>query len=147
MHRGFRIIHDLCDGLSQFLTDKGYQSVADLRGRALGRVKRWEELDLNYRVIADVNPHACIGCGLCYAACNDGAHQAIGAQPNGRGRTTVSIIEEKCVGCNLCSLVCPVDGCITMQRVDGFGDAQLAWTQYSQNPAGHPHVRSNRHDQ
>jgi dihydropyrimidine dehydrogenase (NAD+) subunit PreA len=26
--------------------------------------------------------------------------------------------EEHCVGCNLCSLVCPVEGCITMDRVD-----------------------------
>jgi dihydropyrimidine dehydrogenase (NAD+) subunit PreA len=26
--------------------------------------------------------------------------------------------EDECVGCNLCALVCPVDGCITMERVD-----------------------------
>jgi dihydropyrimidine dehydrogenase (NAD+) subunit PreA len=26
--------------------------------------------------------------------------------------------EDECVGCNLCSLVCPVDGCITMDRID-----------------------------
>ncbi|MEI9979521.1 MAG: 4Fe-4S dicluster-binding protein [Edaphobacter sp.] len=26
--------------------------------------------------------------------------------------------EEHCVGCNLCSLVCPVEGCITMERVE-----------------------------
>jgi dihydropyrimidine dehydrogenase (NAD+) subunit PreA len=26
--------------------------------------------------------------------------------------------EIECVGCNLCALVCPVDGCITMDRVD-----------------------------
>jgi len=26
--------------------------------------------------------------------------------------------EAECVGCNLCSLVCPVEGCITMEEVD-----------------------------
>ena len=26
--------------------------------------------------------------------------------------------EAECVGCNLCSLVCPVEGCITMEQVD-----------------------------
>ena len=56
------------------------------------------------------------------------------------------ILEHKCVGCNLCSLVCPVENCITMQRIDAFGDAQLPWTDYSKNPGSHPHVRSNRHD-
>jgi dihydropyrimidine dehydrogenase (NAD+) subunit PreA len=26
--------------------------------------------------------------------------------------------EHHCVGCNLCSLVCPVENCITMERID-----------------------------
>ena len=26
--------------------------------------------------------------------------------------------EDECVGCNLCALVCPVEDCITMERVD-----------------------------
>jgi dihydropyrimidine dehydrogenase (NAD+) subunit PreA len=41
---------------------------------------------------------------------------------DGPYRTPLSRIprvdEHECVGCNLCSLVCPVPGCITMERID-----------------------------
>ena len=36
--------------------------------------------------------------------------------------------ETECVGCNLCSLVCPVDECITMKRVD-TGLPSETWDQ------------------
>ena len=36
--------------------------------------------------------------------------------------------ESECVGCNLCSLVCPVEECITMVRVD-TGVASESWEQ------------------
>ena len=38
--------------------------------------------------------------------------------------------EHHCVGCNLCSLVCPVEGCITMERVDN-GLAPQTWAERS----------------
>jgi dihydropyrimidine dehydrogenase (NAD+) subunit PreA len=143
MKYGFRIIEDLVDGLANYLDEKGLRSVAELRARALPAVTNWEELDLNYKVIADVNQDKCIGCGLCYTACNDGAHQSIGARAE-HGRTRVTIIEDSCVGCNLCSLVCPVDGCITMKRVDE-GKPMLTWKDYQQDPAAHPHLTAHRH--
>ena len=36
--------------------------------------------------------------------------------------------ETECVGCNLCALVCPVDDCITMMRVDNGLPAET-WEQ------------------
>ena len=36
--------------------------------------------------------------------------------------------EHHCVGCNLCSLVCPVEGCITIERVDN-GLAPQSWSE------------------
>jgi dihydropyrimidine dehydrogenase (NAD+) subunit PreA len=36
--------------------------------------------------------------------------------------------EIECVGCNLCALVCPVDGCITMEQVD-TGKAPETWAE------------------
>ncbi len=55
-----------------------------------------------------------------------------GASLVGHGVTPVKRIprvdEDECVGCNLCWLVCPVEDCITMERVD-HGVAPESWEQ------------------
>ncbi|MBK6505562.1 MAG: NAD-dependent dihydropyrimidine dehydrogenase subunit PreA [Ignavibacteria bacterium] len=112
MHYGFGIIRRLTSGLSDYMDSKGFANVSDMVGKALKNTVAWEDLNLNYNVIAEIDNKKCIGCMLCYAACEDGAHQAIGIGSN--GSRVPFIIEENCVGCNLCSLVCPVEGCITM---------------------------------
>jgi len=43
------------------------------------------------------------------------------------------IDEEECVGCNLCWLVCPVENCITMERVD-TGRPRESWEQRTCQP-------------
>ncbi len=133
MHYGFRIIEDLCDGLESYLESKAFQSVNDLRGLAVGNVCEWGDLDLNYKIIAEIDPDLCIGCHLCYVACEDGAHQCIEEYPvtkggNGGKLRVPRVVEEECVGCNLCALVCPVHGCISMKEVP-TGKPQLSWNQ------------------
>ena len=133
MHYGFRIVEDMIDGLSAYMDDRGYRTIEDFRGRAVPNVKDWGDLDLNYKVIAKINAELCIGCQLCYVACEDGAHQCIEPykesvkkNAGGFGVHVPRIIEEDCVGCNLCALVCPVENCITMKEVDA-GDAPMSW--------------------
>jgi dihydropyrimidine dehydrogenase (NAD+) subunit PreA len=145
MHYGFRIVEDMADGLSHWMDEKGFRTIEDFRGLSARRIRDWKHLDLNYKIVARIHEEKCIGCELCYAACWDGAHQCIhmdraGERTNGRerivstpvskadqasvprGRTPLERIprvdEVECVGCNLCALVCPVEGCITMERVD-----------------------------
>jgi dihydropyrimidine dehydrogenase (NAD+) subunit PreA len=77
-------------------------------------------------VVASINADKCIGCQLCFTACEDGAHQAIGLSDDPTDRKP-QIIEENCVGCNLCSLVCPVEACITMERRDK-GNSSTTWS-------------------
>ncbi len=127
MHYGFRIVEDLVDGLESYLESKGFTSPYNLCGRALRNVADWGDLDLNYKIIAEINPDLCIGCHLCYVACEDGAHQCIEEYPPAAGQLRVPrIIEEECVGCNLCALVCPVHGCITMKEVP-TGKPPMSW--------------------
>jgi len=77
MHHGFRIIEDLIGGLSNYLDEKGMASVEELIGRAINAVGEWGQLDLGYRVAADIDPDTCIGCQICYVSCRDGGHSAI----------------------------------------------------------------------
>jgi dihydropyrimidine dehydrogenase (NAD+) subunit PreA len=133
MHYGFRIVEDMIDGLSQYMDSHGFKTIEDFRGRAVPNVRDWGDLDLNYKVIAEINSDLCIGCQLCYVACEDGAHQCIEPykaaekmNANGFGVHVPRILEEECVGCNLCALVCPVDNCITMEKVDQ-GGPPMSW--------------------
>ncbi len=127
MHYGFGIIRDLKSGLEQYMDQKGFQTIDDMVGKALPNTKTWENLNLKYKVVASIDDDKCIGCQLCYTACEDGAHQAIGLTGEGENRIP-HIIEENCVGCNLCSLVCPVEECITMERRDD-GKEHVTWKE------------------
>ncbi len=137
MHYGFRIVEDMIDGLSQYMDARGFRSIEDFRGRAVANVRDWGDLDLNYKIVAEIHSALCIGCQLCYVACEDGAHQCIASynvagngkkNANGMSVHVPRILEDECVGCNLCALVCPVESCITMREVD-TGKAPMSWNQ------------------
>jgi dihydropyrimidine dehydrogenase (NAD+) subunit PreA len=158
MHYGFRIIDHLKSGLESWMNEKGFGKVSDFIGHSLPRMKPWGELDLNYKVVAEIDQaKCCIHCGLCYIACEDGAHQSIrwdkvpmpeflrrepvhrhlcesGGIPvlPGAGGGVVNVFTVKrdtCVGCNMCYLVCPVDGCISMKEVE-TGKSPMSWNEY-----------------
>mgnify|MGYP002622075328 CR=1 FL=1 len=138
---GFGIIKELTAGLSGWMDDKGYTSVAQVSGRAVPNVTDWQYLNLNYVAKARIDQEACIKCGRCYAACEDTSHQAIALKP---GRV-FEVIDEECVACNLCVDVCPVENCITMEplrageidkRTGRVVEADYAnWTTHPNNPA------------
>jgi dihydropyrimidine dehydrogenase (NAD+) subunit PreA len=158
MHWGFRIVEDMIDGLKNWMDEKGFRTIDDFRGASLPRVQDWKNLNLNYKIVARINEQTCIGCDLCYIACWDGAHQCIHidghARPsdlvaatrasitvtpipkldgasNGVRKRIPRVDEAECVGCNLCWLVCPVENCITMERVDAGVPAE-SWEQRCQ---------------
>ena len=134
MHYGFRLIEDLCDGLSNWMDAKGFANLDAVRGKSLDRISDFKNFDLSFRAVARIDTAKCVKCDLCYVACNDTAHQCIDlvaadgekvaphaypATSNGKReavdtRPQPTVREDDCVGCRLCYNVCPVEGCIEM---------------------------------
>ena len=140
MTYGFRIVQEMTCGLELWMDEKGYGCLDDFRGRAVPNVTDWQRLNLNYVTKARIDQDLCIKCGRCYAACEDTSHQAIAMQP---GRV-FEVIDAECVACNLCVDVCPVEDCITMERLEPGSidprtgrvvEAEYAnWTTHPNNP-------------
>jgi dihydropyrimidine dehydrogenase (NAD+) subunit PreA len=155
MHYGFRIVEDLCDGLSNWMDEKGYAKISDVVGRSLHRVSDFNHFDLSFRAVARIDQTKCIRCNLCYVACNDTAHQCIDlvakdgrvVQPNSydirangkeeavNSRPSVQVREVDCVGCRLCYNVCPVEDCIEMIE-EPSGRPPVTWGQLSESNRG-----------
>ena len=146
MHYGFRIVREMISGLDGYLATKGMSSVSELIGRSVPRIMDWGDLNLNYKIVAKIDAEKCIGCNLCYIACEDGAHQCITVTPRtaadlrtgAPSKHVPHILEDECVGCNLCSLVCPVPGCITMAEYD-TGRPAMSWRQLQEARGKSPH--------
>jgi dihydropyrimidine dehydrogenase (NAD+) subunit PreA len=137
---GFKIIDDLVDGLSTFLDSKQL-SLDQLVGKAVPSVTDWQYLNLNYIEKAIIDQDSCIKCGRCHVVCEDTSHQAITHTVNGERH--FEVMDDECVGCNLCVSVCPVDNCISMERLTTGNDPRtgaaissevLNWTEHSNNP-------------
>ncbi len=127
MHHGFRIVEDMIDGLNNYLDGRGIASVREIIGAAQNRITTWENLNLNYKLVAEIDQKTCIHCSKCYIACEDAAHQCIDRKVVD-GTAILTVDQDRCVGCNLCMMVCPVDDCITMLEVD-TGLPPESWKQ------------------
>ena len=143
MTYGFKIVEEMTAGLSRWMDEKGYTSIDQIVGRAIPNASDWQHLNLNYVTKARIDQDLCIKCGRCHIACEDTSHQAITATKDGQRH--FEVIDEECVACNLCVNVCPVENCITMERLPAgavdprtgqtVDDTPADWTTHPNNPA------------
>ena len=141
MTYGFKVVQEMISGLGQWMDEKGHNSIDDFVGRAVPNVRDWQHLNLNHVTKARISQDDCIKCGRCYAACEDTSHQAISMSAD----RVFEVMDDECVACNLCVNVCPVEGCITMEKLEpGMVDERTGqvvsgehgdWTTHPNNPS------------
>ena len=106
IHYGHRVAEDMCEGLSDFMEEKGYKKVKDIVGKALPNLHPTDAFNLKKQGVADFDLDRCIGCGQCYIVCQDAGGQCI--EWDGEKRRPEQD-QEKCLSCMICSFICPID--------------------------------------
>ncbi len=101
---GIQIIDDLRAGFEKYLERMEVNTPADLVGRALPNIVGFDELDMDFKLVATLVESECIGCEICARVCYDAGFQAISMEDE-----IAKIGYSKCDGCGLCIYICPPD--------------------------------------
>ena len=115
MRYGYRIVEDMCEGLLDYMNERGIESIEEICGKAAEKLVDPSEFDIRYQVVSKIDQESCIGCGQCYISCQDAGNQAIIFDHENR---KASVDEKRCIGCTLCKHVCPVWDCVDTKVVD-----------------------------
>jgi dihydroorotate dehydrogenase (fumarate) len=105
---GYDVLPRLEQGLRQFMEAKGYERLAEFRGKVIPRILNMDQVHRRHDRYAAVDPERCTECGTClrvciYNAVNEGEPYAIAP--------------ETCDGCGLCAQLCP-ERCIEMRPIE-----------------------------
>ncbi|MBR1915746.1 MAG: NAD-dependent dihydropyrimidine dehydrogenase subunit PreA [Alphaproteobacteria bacterium] len=101
MINGYNIIDSMKKGLLSYLENKGINSVAELKNRAVDNLSTHKALNKQKQVYPQVDDVLCTKCGKCVTVCNESGHSAL-SFINGH----ISVDESACRGCSLCSHIC-----------------------------------------
>lgn len=102
MLNGYKIIGPMLKGLKNYLEEKNFNSISDLKNKAIETITRHEDLQKIPLAYPKIIHEKCGRCGKCVTICMESEHQAL--QLNGGN---IVADKNRCVGCGLCRFVCP----------------------------------------
>lgn len=98
--RGYGVVRRWLRGITDWMLEKGYESIQDLRRSALKNIVSTSEVVRgSERIHVSVDEDRCVGCGECNISC---FYDAVGMRD---GRATID--QERCDICGLCLEKCP----------------------------------------
>jgi dihydropyrimidine dehydrogenase (NAD+) subunit PreA len=124
MIKGFEIIEEMKRKISNWMDEKGYSSIKEMRGAVLPEILSYNECIGAYgstkdKVVAAVDEDKCTGCGTCLSVC---IYDALKLDED-----SVKVISEKCEGCRICVCACP-ESALSLTGVEAIYNVSRAQT-------------------
>jgi dihydroorotate dehydrogenase (fumarate)/dihydropyrimidine dehydrogenase (NAD+) subunit PreA len=113
--KGYGAISSFIKGTERYLSDKGYSSLDDIRGKTLDQIRTFDTLQRTPKgeIWAEVDEEKCASCGQCKHHC---FYDAITYDEAG----IASVDRKRCDGCGLCIALCPEDAIAMKGSVEVF---------------------------
>jgi len=107
MLNGYKIIGPMLKGLQNYLEEKGFADINELKNKAIEVITSHKDLLKTPITYPQINNDKCGRCGKCVMICHESEHQALQLNDG-----NIVVDKTRCVGCGLCRFVCPA-GAIT----------------------------------
>lgn len=95
---GFPVLKEIRRGMTRFMEENGYETIAQMRGLALQYIVPNDKIERRGRY-ANNDPEKCNGCGICARIGSCSAITMVDKK--------ATVDKEKCSGCGLCWALCP----------------------------------------
>ena len=102
MVNGYGVIETMKKGLYNYLTNKGYNSPADLKNKAISKLSAHRSLNRQKQLYPQIDHELCCKCGKCATICAESEIGALSLTASG-----MVLNPKVCSGCSLCSHLCP----------------------------------------
>ncbi len=102
MLNGYKIIGPMLKGLQNYLEEKGFKDISELKDKAIPFISSHKDLSKTPLAYPQIDHTKCGRCGKCVSICMESEHQALQLNDG-----NIVVDKTRCEGCGLCHLVCP----------------------------------------